>query len=440
MNIARKFKRRILALVTVLFYTSSFIWGYIEWTCPVWGYMGFSYEPQSIFRFLGVIVTCLLPTVWIPLEHKRPTMVIYWMLYLMTYIPLIVGVGLAAHFNTSQVFWFSFSTVFAFYLNGIFYNFKKIQFNRAFVNEKSFWIFYTIITLIFIIFIFYVYRGTLSFVSPFSDNLYDKRAFGVNVGKGTAVGYPIMWCAGAFFPFLFAYGVYYKKNILVIISIIGNVYLFMTQADKAFLYSFVWLGIFFYLMKKTKYIGLGFTFLFSIIIFILSWINVNMNLVWQLAVFSTTSTIFVRLTGVSAFTATIYYNFFDETHPYTYFSHVNLFNKFITYPYDDMIGKVVASTVSDNPDFNANATFYITDGLCSLGLWGIPVAGFLCGLTFHVIDSVANRHDLKFATLAIVYSGVNIMNASIFTSVFSGGLIWLFIFFYIMKPKDPSIA
>jgi hypothetical protein len=432
-------KIRIISLLIVWFYTASFIWGYTEWTCPIWGYMGFSYTSQPITRVASVYFFSLLPVIWIPVSHVRPTVVIYWLIYILTYIPMIVGVGYAVYFNDNATLLFFTSCALSFFLNGIFYFIPVIHLQRSFLSLPSFWVIFSIITLGFVGYIFYVYRGNLSFVNPFDINLYDKRASGSSIGKGTGVGYPIMWSAGAFFPFILAFGIYYKNQILLAFSIIGYVYLFMTQADKAFLFQFIWVIMMFQFMNRTKMVGQYFGLAFASITTILTALYVFGDELMKLAVFPICTTIFVRLTGVSAFTATIYYNFFDSNNPYTYFSHVNVFNKFITYPYDDMIGKVVASTISKNPDFNANANYFITDGLCSLGLYGIPVAGLLCGLVLHAIDSAANRHDLRFATMVITYSSVNIMNASIFTSVLSGGLIWIFLFFFLMRPKQRLI-
>jgi hypothetical protein len=433
-------KARFISFWIVLFFTASFIWGYVEWTCPIWGYMGFSYLEQPTSRVLTIYFFSLLPLAWMPVHHVRPTVVIYWLIYLLTYIPMLVGVGFAAYFDANANLMFSLACALSFFLNGVFYFMPVVQMQRPFLNLSNFWVVYSIIALSFVGYIFYVYRGNLSFVNPFDVNLYDKRASGSNLGKGTGVGYPIMWSAGAFFPFILAYGIYYKNRMLLLLSIVGYVYLFLTQADKAFLFQFIWVLMMFQFMKRTKLVGQYFGLVFGGITTILTALYVFGDELMKLAVFPICTTIFVRLTGVSAFTSTIYYNFFeDSTNPYTYFSHVNVFNKFITYPYDDMIGKVVASTISTNPDFNANANYFITDGLCSMGLWGIPIAGLLCGLVLHAIDSVANRHDLRFATMVITYSSVNIMNASIFTSVLSGGLIWIFLFFLLMKPKPRVI-
>jgi hypothetical protein len=429
--------KRFYGLIICFFYAASFIWGYSEWTCPVWGYMGFSYVAQPLSRVLGVYLFCLAPILWLPMECKRPSMVIYWMLYLMTYVPMVVGVGYAAHFSDNQVMLFDISTLVAFLINGIFYFIPKLSIKNLHIGKTQFWTGFGFILFIFVAYVLYIYNGALSFSNPFGNSidLYDKRAEGGSIGKGTAVGYPIMWTVGAFIPFLFAYAIYTKKYYLILLSIVVNLILFMTAADKAFLFAFFWLILFYFLSKRTNYLGYAFALFFGLITFFITLGQVFGSSAVKLGLFPITTTVFVRLTGVSAYTATIYYNFFDQNNPYTYYSHVSIFNKFITYPYQDMIGREVGSTVSSDPMFNANANFYITDGLTALGLWGIPVAGLLCGIVFYVIDSFASRQNLKFATLAVVYSGVNIMNASIFTCVLSGGLFWLCLFFYFYNPE-----
>jgi hypothetical protein len=435
-------KYRILALISVLAYTFAFIWSFIEWVNPVWGYM-FSSNATSLKDLFQCVLFCALPVFWMPLQHKRPTMLIYWIIYVLTYIPMILGVSLSVHFDKFQIFSFDLAAACGLYANGICYKFKLITFKMVRLEKKVFWSFFFTIVLILSAYIYSVFGASLSLVNPFSEFLYDKRFEGESIEQGTYVGYAILWMAGAFFPFLFAYGLFNKKIIYIILSIIGQTYIYLTKADKAFLFSFVFLLLIAVLIYRTKYPGIYFTLIMALFTATITYIETKTTAILALIFFPIASTFLLRLTGVSSFTAEIYYRFFEDGNPYTYYSHINLLQNVLKYPYyTPKIGEVVTGYYANNSGFNANANYFITDGLVALGVWGMVVAGLICSVVFYLMDSAGKRQSIILSTLAMGYSATTMMNVSIFTSFYSGGIFFTMLFlmlFPIKKNEHPNL-
>ena len=126
----------------------------------------------------------------------------------------------------------------------------------------------------------------------------------------------------------------------------------------------------------------------------------------------------------------IYYNLFFENHPYLYFSHISGINKIVEYPYQQQIGIEVGSYFTSFDNFNANANFFITDGLSSIGLLGIPVVGIICTIVFYIFDATSSTKYKLLPILLIANSTIVLMNVSLFTALISGGL---FFFIVLMK-------
>ena len=438
-----KIKNKTLNAVVSILYSISFIWGYIVWIYPTWDYLGYSYNEiyTNDYSYLCIIVViCTIPTLWMPTMLSRPSMIVYWMLYLMTFIPMIIGVSLSNHFTTNEIFRFNFFALLSFFITGVGYHIKLYNFRASLLNRRIFWNYFSIITLIFFGYTIFIFRNSLTFVGIFASNssdLYEFRFSGRDIEvQYPLVGYAILWLSGAFFPFILAIGIVNNKKIMILISIIGQIILYMTMANKAFILSIFFMGIVYYFMKKTKNFGATlsmflcfFTFLFT---FSQEYFIDDLKLIF----FPFTSLFLIRTIGVSSLTSSLYYDFF-KNHPYTYYSHVSIFNKFITYPYkDEMIGVVIGEHYTSISRYNVNANMYITDGLVALGLIGMPIVGVACCIIFYFIDSVSKNHNILFTSLLLSYAGLNMMNVSLFTSIISGGLFFTVIFLFFFKPSE----
>jgi hypothetical protein len=88
------------------------------------------------------------------------------------------------------------------------------------------------------------------------------------------------------------------------------------------------------------------------------------------------------------------------------------------------LGIEVGSYFTKFDNYNANANFFITDGLSSIGLPGVLLMGFLASFIFYIYDSFAARNNMVFSILLISSSAIALMNVSIFTTLISGGLIF----------------
>ena len=348
-------------------------------------------------------------------------------------------VSLSPKFTFIQVILFQLSCLFSFTLTGAGYYFKLIKIKEKYIPKFNFWVaFYSAMFLMFL-YVIYIFKGNFKLVSPFDENLYDLRFSGRDVAEGDKlVGYFTQWLSGAFLPFLLAIGIVYKKKLLILISCIGQIILYSTAANKAFILSIIYMVGIYYITKKTSKFGIFLTFFLIILITFLTFSQIYFEDDFKLIFFPITSIIMLRTISISTINAVNYYDFFSNN-PFTYYSHINIIGKFIRYPYGDLaLGQVIGITMSGNVDSNWNANFYITDGFAAMGYSGLIIIGIISGLIFYIIDSLIKSQNIVLCTLLITISSVSLMNVSIFTTLLTGGLLYLILFLVLFENKSLS--
>lgn len=431
---------RLLIIILISLYTVVLIWNYIVWLAPTWGYMGIEYSPVEFHYFLICLVISILPSFWIPISVSRPTMVTYWILYLLTYIPMIVGVGLSPKFSFIQILLFQLSCLGSFSLTGASYYFKLIKIKEKYIPKVNFWFaFYSAMTLM-LLYVVYIFKGNFKLVSPFDEDLYDLRFLGREVANGDKlVGYFTQWLSGAFLPFLLAIGIVYHKKILILISSIGQIILYSTAANKAFILSIIYMLGIYYITKKTSKFGLFLTFFLIGIVIFLTFTQIYSEDDFRLITFPVASIILMRTISISTVNAINYYDFFLNN-PFTYYSHINIIGKFVNYPYGDLtLGQVIGAKLGGSTDSNWNANFYLTDGFVAMGYSGLIIIGIISGLIFYIIDSLLKSQNVILSVLLITTSSVSLMNVSMFTTLLSGGLLYLVLFLILFKDKSSNL-
>lgn len=128
----------------------------------------------------------------------------------------------------------------------------------------------------------------------------------------------------------------------------------------------------------------------------------------------------LRTVCVAGWLSQFYLHFFSE-HPFTHYSHINIVNALTNdYPYDVPLGVAIAHGTQ-----NANANFFLTDGVAAWGLLGIFIIGFFFLLLLQFINAIAYRYDTKDLFVMFLPPLSYLLNASVFTTLLSNGLFIL---------------
>lgn len=427
--------RSILFIVTAAY--SLFVsWGYFSYLEPVWGYFRIKAAEQSLNNWLLCIFFCILPVFFIPVKIFRPSIFIVWILYYLTYIPMLVGVCFDASIPNENRLIISLSYFLGFSLLSFFYKFKLYKSSPSKLPSKYFWIIFYFVLLFMLGFVIVLFRNNLTFANLFySNEVYDIRFEGHEIEKKSPIaGYFVMWLSNALLPFLLSVGLIKKNKVKIIISISGLILLYMTMANKQFILSILYLFIIYKLFnskypKKIFLFTISITVLTSTLLLLFKYIESDGL---KEIIFLLSGIVLLRTIYTSTFMS-IYYNSFFDNHPHTNFSHISGVNKLIDYPYKNSLGIEVGSYFTEFTNYNANANFFITDGLSSIGLIGVILMGFIASFVFFIFDSFAARNNIILGILLLSSTSVALMNVSLFTTLISGGFLF---FVYLMNNNN----
>ena len=86
-------------------------------------------------------------------------------------------------------------------------------------------------------------------------------------------------------------------------------------------------------------------------------------------------------------------------------------------------------------DMNANANFWATDGIASMGIFGILLINIIFSLVLYVLNVVSSNTNKLFVILLFLPLISAFLNASTFTALFSGGAFLSILFLLNLKKK-----
>ena len=343
-------------------------------------------------------------------------------LYLFVYLPFVHAIFVA--YNISQLQTYSYCLVMMTIMISLF----KIGGDWAILRDivvKPQMSLRTveIITLALTILYVAIAHNSMHFVNIFtqSGDMYAYREQNSEVESLGGIAYVQGWLFGAFYPFLLVRYLKMKRRKMAVLPLIGYFLLFAVDMQKmTFLMPFALIFMYYVISlnedKICNYLH-SFMMVCILIISLVLYIFQDDKIVFTLA-----AIVLLRTVCVAGWLTQFYIHFFNEN-PYTYYSHINIVN-YITesYPYTEPLGKVVAYGSQ-----NANANFFLTDGVAACGLVGIVIVGLLFAVILMFINSISARYKKSDMFIMFMPTIAYFLNASIFTTLLSSGLFILII-------------
>ncbi|RWK37343.1 hypothetical protein [Mesorhizobium sp.] len=430
--------KRMFVILWVAIYVVAFVDIYIKWASVHYSYIGFPY----VYNPSDTSISCVLIFLFallLPISVTRYSDFFCWMLYLMAFIPTLLIVAMQGY-ESFDASWLIVSVAASFFL--ILYIPRVIRFKPYSLTSQV-----SAGTFFFVFFAFYLaaiafyvgtYRGMMSFSGL--DEIYEQRArFGGMEASALAL-YLTGWLSFAMSPYLLAVGLFDQtRRWAVAVGLAGQIIVFMAFAGKIMLAMLVVMfGFYFFALKKgrisTPRIAFGFAALAGSIFAILKATNYEPDgIVLDLA-----SLIYMRTLGIQGAMTGVYADVFSHN-PITYWSHINIINQIVSYPYREPLGYVVGMKLVGGTGFNANANFWATDGVAAYGFMGVVIIGAVLGFLLSLANKVVTPDRLPFAATVSIPFIMSLGNVSLFTSLITGGglIMILMIAYGIPQPKKP---
>jgi len=425
--------RRWQVVLGVTAFVALYRWAYIHFMATTYTSYGFDFQPvPTLFEALAWLFA-IVPSLWMPIRFTRASQLAYWILYLTVvvpsmFIPLFIGLN-----PPNEILPFMATLCASFGLLGLGYRFRLHAFPASTIGATTFWmgfaIFGTACTLALVI----SFWGNMHLVS-FAD-IYDVRQNSQDTG-GALLNYALMWSYGATYPFLIAWGLYYKKPWLFVLGSLGQVLVYACFGTKASLLSIVFIAGLCGLFRVGRGpFPLKLLWAINAVFLVLCLIFRIEDETPDLLTLALMFLVMFRSFGLSGLLSGQYFYFFQHN-PHTYFSHLKVVNWIVHYPYHYPLGTEIGYYYYGAARVDTTAHFWATDGLAALGLPGIVVASLACAFLFWLIDSTTARHDIRLTGLVTFYATYSLANLSLFTTFISGGLGLLIFFLWALPARE----
>ena len=377
-------------------------------------YLGYKSFPYDLWDVAVTAIFILLP---LRLLGKGNGFVelSFSTIYFLLYIPILIT--FLNHYKTfderigNQIFFFI--GFYILFLIPRHYSFRKKYIKWYGFNTKI----VLVITMLLVLLLIGYFRSTFSVVS--FDDVYSHRA--EVKGETGFLSYFVLWNTYFFGPLTFIIGLLKKKKLYILTGIAATISAYGIASSKISLFIPLIIYVTYYLVKTNKsifkYYGVGLIGLIAI------FLSVPKKL------FILSAVVLMRTIGIGGL-LTYQYNEFFKKNPLTYLSHVNVINAIThAYPYNDALGFVVSKQYV-SAEVNANANFWATDGIAGFGLYGVIFISIVFGFLLVVIKSIESKNALNYRLLTLMFVPFNVilLNVSLFTSIISGGLVFLLVY------------
>lgn len=423
----RKICERKLMIVGVLSYIVVLNLSYIKVISPTFSYAGYIYCSPHVVNFVIACFVALLPSSWMPIVLKRPSQLVYWLLYIFVLVPAAFIPLYTLKLSQFYISIFSCMLLLVFWMLNFIYRLPTLRLVRLNLSEKMFIIVILLISAIFYI-ILVIKFGFPSIKLSLRD-VYGLRADYV-ARSSRFVSYILEYQANAINPFLIAHGTI-KRNILtLLLGTIGQLFIFSITGFKSVFIS-IFSIIFMLLIIVYKRRRFGLYMLCGIVALILFsyFASFILNDVFLLS-------LFVRRLIITPGLLTGYYFEFFFENPKVYLGH-SIFSKIVQYPYSLMPRNMIGLNYFGDARAGANANIW-ADAFANFGFGGVVFFTILLGLILWILDSVAKDRDWRIATATIGHTLIALINSALLTSLLSHGILFVILLVYFM-PKENKV-
>jgi len=424
-------RTRILLIFVGFLYLLILHFSYRYKICPEFVYMGYVYSNPPVYIIMIAWLTGLTPLLWMPVNITRPSQIIYWFLYLLVVIPVSIVPVYISRVGIDSLIKISWPILISFAFMGLFYKFPLLSVKRIHIPQILFW-WISIVSIGFLyLFILRNFRSHLVMVNPLlSSEVYKTRLSGREILAQSSVisGYLIPTLSEVINPFFIALGLYSKKIIWVMIGFVGQILMYMTDAQKMIIFSpFLLIGLFFILRKSGKKAGMRIFIVFILLVIL----AILMDNILSTNIFTS---IIVRREILTHGLLTKYYFDFFSVNPKANLGYNRILHNYVNYPYPYPPPFIIGNYYFGSPYMSANENFW-AQGFADFGYFGVFFLSFMLAIILWLYDSISKPLPLQFSTILLTLPGSSLASSSFFTSILTHNIIVLLVFIYIL-PKS----
>jgi len=401
----------------------------------------FPYKHVVPNYFLLIIVSVLafIPSLWIPVEIKRASSFVLWVIYIVVIVPSIVIPYLSLEKPFVDVLTFILAVILCFYLVSRITFFRLIKVSPIELSPIAFYVLFFLIFAVNNYLLIKQFGLNLNFVSIL--DVYDVRAsFKDELGEGS--NYSIRWLMYIFNPFLIAMG-YLKKSTrwLLVIGFFGEFIIYSTTGFKTALFiGFVIVAILYFsqrynMLKRLPLLIISGTVVLIGLAMLVDFFIFNE----QSATPNIVTSIALRRTFVMpGYLTGQYFSFFSENPKALMSSNNFIGSLFSNGPvYNVAVPYIIGQFSFNNDVASANANV-LADAFANFGYIGMIVFSLILSFYLYIYDSVTRLIDFRLSFAMLIGPAMFFCNSSLLTALIGHGAIWAIIILYFYQSVSIS--
>lgn len=423
--------QRFGIMTGVAIYVALLVFIYSSHISPQFSYLGYVLQPVSLGYLFIAYSTAWLPSLWMPVQLTHPSQVVYWLLYIVVFIPSSLMPLLSLDRSMIEILLLLAVLLSSFLAISIIYHVPNLSIGRLQLHPWAFWGTMTCVTTAMIALV--VATFGISFSLPGIFEVYDVRSEFKEASTGRLAGYSVSWLGNVIFPLFIAVALTKRNMWLLLLGITGQLFIYSTTGFKSILFSAgLIIALLLALYRNARLFG----------IFMIWGVNVLVALTWVLDLITNNvifSSLFVRRLIITPGILTGWYYDFFQDNPKVMLGH-SIFRSFVDYPYDRLPPLLIGQAYFGREETYANANFW-ADAFANFGFGGIFAFTAVLMLLLWLFDGLVKKRNRQQFTLAVLLLGIpalTLSNSALLTSLLTHGIIsaWLVLFFL---PKNALV-
>lgn len=413
---------RVVVILSCTLYVVSFVLAYNSVIVPLWGYLGFRSIAAPGHATLGMIFATL-PSLWMPAGLKRPSQVLYWLLYLLVAVPVCVVPIYSLQAQSAGPLVFAACIIAMLALLTIAYQVPLLRLRGVHLKHHEFIVILAGLSIIFYGLILVTFGLHFRLIS-LADVYIVRSQFEETLNQASPlVAYAVCWQMYVINPLLMAMGFTSRRLLPAGLGLVGQLAIYSIAAFRDVLFSAVFLLYLLWAMRRGRPFGTRLA---------LSWTAIFAGaaaLQFFYHQLTLEALIGERMTATPGLLTGYYYEFFSS-HPKAQLGH-SIFKSFVNYHYALEPRQMIGFVYFHDAGMSANANLW-ADGYANFGYAGVVFFTLLLALVMWLYDSVSVRHDIRVTALAIALPSFALANTGLLTSLLTHGLGLAMLLIYLM--------
>ena len=424
LRIGRFLRSRPILVVICAIYVLVFVLVYNRVIVPIWGYEGF-HSKTTVARAAVGWVLAALPSLWMPIKLKRPSQVVYWLLYILVLVPSCLVPIYALDDQSRGPLVLAFCLVVVFGLTGLIYRLPLVPLPRIHLETYEFSVILALLSIICYALMVSAFGFQFHYVS-FEDT-YSVRAEFQNtlIQAPPLVAYAIGWQAWVINPFVMAVGLRSRRMSWVLLGAGGEFAIYSITAFRSMLFSAGLLLFLLWVTLPPKAFGARLAATWTAI-----FAGTGAALYYGYGLMAE-ALVGVRMTALPGLLTGDYYEFFS-VHPQAHLGH-SILKTLVNYPYAAEPPYLIGAIYFHSASNDANANIW-ADAYANFGYAGILCFTLLLAMLLWLYDSTAANRDTRLAALAIGLPAFALANGGLLTSLLTNGIALVMLLMYLMPP------